>query len=87
MLEDTRIKLATVVSDVFGKRARRVLNALVAGERAPHTLAVLALGTWRWKMPPLAVAREGQCPAHHAKLSAGTLALVDVLGRQIAEMD
>src|SRR5262245_39433567 len=33
MLEDTNIKLASVVSDVFGKSARRMLEAWVAGER------------------------------------------------------
>jgi transposase len=87
MLADTNIKLATVVSDVFGKRARRMWDALVAGERAPPKLSVLALGTLRRKIPPLEVALEGLFTEHHAKLIAGALALVDVLGRQIAGID
>ena len=45
------------------------------------------LGVVRRKMPQLAVALEGQCTAHHATRMAGALALVDVLGRQIVEME
>ena len=85
--EDTNIKLASVVSDLFGKSARRMLEALVAGERDPAKLSAMALGTWRGKIPQLEVALEGQFTEHHAKLIKGALELVDVLGRQIAEMD
>jgi transposase len=87
MLEDTNIKLASVVSDVFGKSGRRMLDALVAGERDPQKLSAMALGTLRRKIPQLEVALEGQFTEHHARLIAGALELVDVLGRQIAEMD
>jgi transposase len=87
ILEDTNIKLASVVSDLFGKSARRMLEALVAGERDPAKLSAMALGTLRGKIPQLEVALEGQFTEHHAKLIKGALELVDVLGRQIAEMD
>jgi transposase len=87
ILEDTNIKLATVVSDVFGTSARLMLEALVAGERDPQKLSVMALGTWRGKIPQLEIALEGQCTEHHARLIGGALELVDVLGRQIAEID
>jgi transposase len=87
MLEDTNIKLASVVSDVFGQSGRRRLDALVAGARDPAKLSARALGTLRRKMPQREVALEGQCPAHHARRIAGALELVDVLGRQIAAMD
>jgi transposase len=87
ILEDTNIKLASVVSDVFGTSGRRMLDALIAGERDPHKLSAMALGTLRRKIPQLEVALEGQFTAHHARLIAGALELVDVLGRQIAEID
>jgi transposase len=47
VLEDTTIKLASVVADRFGVRGRRLLAALMAGERAPNVLAARAqvLGT------------------------------------------
>src|SRR5262245_46937886 len=86
MLEDPNIKWARVVSDGFGKRGRRRLDALVAGARAPHPRSAMALGTWRRKRPPLAGALEGPCTAPHAKRIAGALAWVAVLGRQSAEM-
>ena len=75
------------MSDVFGKSARRMLEALVAGDRDPAKLSAMALGTWRGKIPQLEVALAGQFTEHHAKLIQGALELVDVLGRQIAEMD
>jgi transposase len=81
------IKLAIVVSAVFGTSGRRMLDALVAGERDPAKLSALALGTWRRKMPQLEVALQGQCTVHHARLSHGALELVDVRGRQSADLD
>ena len=53
ILEDTNIKLASVVSDLFGKSARAMLDALVGGERDPRRLARLAMGTLRKKIPDL----------------------------------
>ena len=64
-----------------------MLKALVAGERDAATLSARALGSLRRKMPQLAGALEGQFTAHHATLIAGALELVDVLGRQMSEMD
>ena len=42
ILEDTNIKVAHVVSDVFGASGRRRLAALLAGERDPQKLAARA---------------------------------------------
>lgn len=41
-LEDAGIKLSTVVSDITGTSARRMLDALIAGERDPEVLSELA---------------------------------------------
>jgi transposase len=87
MLADTNITLARVVSDGFGKSARRLWEALGAGERDAAKLSVMALGSVRRKMPQLAVALAGPCTAHHATRMAGALELVDVLGRQLGDMD
>lgn len=43
-LEDTGLKLTSVISDVTGVTDRAILNALIAGERDPHRLADLAVG-------------------------------------------
>jgi hypothetical protein len=87
MLEATNITLARVVSEVLGKRARRLVEALVAGARDAAQLSVMALGSGRRQMPQLAVALAGQCTAPHATRMAGALEVVDVLGRQSGDMD
>jgi transposase len=87
MWEDTNIPLASVGSEVCGQRAWRLVEALVAGERDAVQLAAMALGSVRRKIPQLAVALEGQWTAHPARLIAGALELVDVLGRQSGERD
>jgi transposase len=71
VLEDTNIKLTSVVSDLFGRSGRRLLAALVAGERAPKPLAALALGVLRRTQPQLALALTGQCTDQHAWLIQG----------------
>lgn len=87
MLEDTNIKVAHAMSDLFGTSGRRMLKALCAGERNPHTLAALAMGTLRRKLPELEVALTGQCTAHHGRLIQGELELMELLERQIADLD
>jgi transposase len=87
ILEDTNIKLASVVTDLFGKSGRRMLAALIAGERDPHTLAALALGKLRRKVPELALALTGQFTDHHGRIIQAALDLIDLLNRQIADLD
>jgi transposase len=71
VLEDTNIKLTSVVSDLFGRSGRRMLAALLAGERDPKTLAALALGVLRRKQSHLELALTGQFTDHHAWLIQG----------------
>ncbi len=40
LLEDTQIKLSSVISDIFGKSGRDMLEALIAGQRDPYVLPV-----------------------------------------------
>jgi hypothetical protein len=87
VLEDTNIKLASVVSDLFGRSGRRMLAALLAGERDPKTLAALALGGLRRKQSQLELALTGQFTDHHAWLIQGALELIDLLDRQITDLD
>src|SRR5580692_1226719 len=42
LLEETHIKLSSLVSDLLGASARRMLNALAEGETNPAALAALA---------------------------------------------
>ena len=77
VLEDTNIKVAHAMSDLCGTSGRRMRKALCAGERNPHTLAALAMGTLRRKLPELEVALTGQCTEHHGRLIQGALALLE----------
>jgi transposase len=87
ILEDTNIKLASVVADLFGVSGRRMLAALIAGERDPHVLATFARGRLRRKLAELELALQGQFTAHHARLIALALEVIDLMNRQIAELD
>ena len=87
VLEDTNIKLSSVVSDLFGVSARKMLQALIDGDHDPAQLAALAVGTLRKKIPQLELALRGHFTEHHAAMIQMGLAQVDLLNRQIADID
>jgi transposase len=59
MLEDANVKLASVVSDVFGESGERMLNALSAGQTDPWQLAALHDG----RLSPRAKPRRSRSKA------------------------
>lgn len=87
VLEDTGIKLASVVSDLFGKTGRKILEALVDGERDPKKLARLAVGKLLKKIPALELALRGMFTPDHAFLIGRSLELIDLLNKQIHAFD
>jgi len=87
VLEDTNIKLSSVVSDPFGKSGRAMIDALLAGFHDPKALAQMAKGILRRKIPQLEAALEGSFTIHHATLIRLSLAAVDLFDVQIKELD
>jgi transposase len=87
LLEDAGIKLGVVVSDVCGVSGRRILAALIAGQRDPHLLADLAVGTLVHKTGALVEALTGRFDDHHALLAGQILAHVDYLDTAIGQLD
>ena len=83
LLEDAQVKLSSVISNIFGKSGRDMLDALIAGQRDPYVLADLARGSMRGKKSILAEALTGHFTEHHAFLLAMMLARVDALTAQI----
>jgi transposase len=79
LLEDSGIKLSAVVSDLLGKSARAMLEALIAGERNPTVLAEMALASMRTKRQILAQALTGQFTDHHAFLARTMLDRIDAV--------
>ncbi len=87
VLEDAGIKLDSVVTDVLGMACRRMLDALIAGERDPEVLADMALTRMRPKIPELRQALVGRFNEHHALMIRMHLAHVDQLGAAIDALD
>ena len=83
LLEDTQIKLSSVISDIFGKSGRDMLDALIAGQRDPHVLAELARGSMRGKKSVLQEALTGHFRDHHGYLLKMMLDRIDALTAQI----
>jgi transposase len=79
LLEDAGSKLDSVASDVLGVSCRRMLDALIAGERDPEVLADMALTRMRPKIGDLRQALVGRFGDHHALLLRMHLDHVDQL--------
>jgi transposase len=86
-LEDTGMKLTGVLTDVTGVSSRRILAALIDGQRDPSVLADLAVANARKKIPDLVEALDGTFTAHHARMCAHFLAQIDHLAAVSADLD
>jgi transposase len=85
-LEDAGIKLSAVATDILGRSGRAMLAALIDGERDVHTLADMAKGRMRPKIPALMEALTGNFGAHHAFLCRLHLQRIDQLCTAIGEL-
>jgi transposase len=85
-LEDTNIKLGDVASDILGKSARAMLEALLAGQTDPVALADLARGKLKSKRAQLEEALVGTVKPHHRFLLGEQLVLIDTLDEAIARV-
>jgi transposase len=83
VLERANIKLASVASDIMGVSGRAMLAALIDGRADPATMAELAKGRLRSKIPVLEQALTGLVRDHHRRLLALQLAHIDFLDEQI----
>jgi transposase len=86
VLERANIKLASVATDIMGVSGRAMLEALIAGRADAATMAELARGRLRSKIPVLDQALTGVVREHHRRLLAIQVAHVDFLDEQIATL-
>ncbi|MFI7709399.1 IS110 family transposase [Nonomuraea sp. NPDC049480] len=88
LLEDAQIKLSVVVSDLHGVSARDMMEALIAGQRDPGTLAQLARGAMRGKIKMLEEALDGAdtFTDHHAFVLRMMLDNIDRITSQIDKL-
>jgi transposase len=87
VLEWANLKLAAVATDVVGRSARAMLEAIVDGQSDVTVLAELAQGRRRSKRADLERALEGRVRDHHRFLIAKHLLHIDFLDEQIADFD
>jgi transposase len=86
VLEDAGVKLDSVATDVMGVSGRAMMRALISGETDPDTLAALAKGKLRAKLPELKKALTARFRDHHAFLLERMLAHVEQLEADIDEV-
>lgn len=86
LLEMTGIKLDSVASDVFGVSGLLMLRALAQGVTDVQSLAQLARGTLRKKLPQLTLALDGRFLEHHRLLLGCHLSTLDHFEAQIATL-
>jgi len=87
LLETANVKLASVVSDVFGVSGRLMLHALIDGTATPAEMAALARGVLRKKVRDLEQALDGRVEEHHRFLLRLQLQRLDHADSDLAGLD
>jgi transposase len=87
ILEDSGIKLSSVVADIMGASGRAMLAALIDGQDDPAVIAELAQRRMRSKIPVLTEALTGRFTTHHAFLVRMHLGLIDQYSQALADLD
>lgn len=87
LLEQSNVKLSSVVSDTLGVSGRRMLEAIITGKDDPQQLAQLARGRLKEKIPQLQQALAGRVREHHRFLLAEYLDEWNALGDRIRRIE
>jgi transposase len=87
VLEWANIKLASVVTDITGVSARRMLQAIVNGQNNVEDLAQLAKGRLVNQLPQLKEALLGKVRPHHRFLLQQHLSHLEFLEAQITQFN
>lgn len=84
--ESGNIKISSVASDLFGKSGRRMLDAIIAGDRDAGWMADYAKGTLRGKRALLELALEGSFTPHQRRLLGRLVRQMKNLETEIADL-
>jgi transposase len=87
LLESAGIKLAGVMSRVFGASGMLMLKALAEGTAAPAAMAGLAKRRLRRKLDRLALALDGHLAEHQRLLLGMHIRRLEEIGRDVAEVE
>jgi transposase len=86
-LEDTNLKLSSVLTDLRGQTGQHILGAVVRGEDDPIVLANMALRRAKSKRDALELALHGQVTDHHRLLLRELLEMIQQHDQAIARLD
>ncbi len=86
LLEEMRIKLSSVLSDLFGASGLRILRALTKGETDAKKLAALGDGRLQCTQAQLIDALTGHPQPMHQQLLALYLQQLELIDQQIAQL-
>jgi transposase len=84
--QDANIKLASVITDLFGATGMAILEAILHGHTAPAYLATLAKGSLVKKKAELQLALQGNLTAHHLFMLKIHKQVLDHLEALLAEV-
>jgi transposase len=87
VLEDTNLKLGSVVSDVMGVSSREMLMSIIEGKDDPTALAQLAKGRMRSKIADLERALTGYVKDHHRLMLKLHLEHIDDLNAKVEQLN
>lgn len=88
VLEDANVKLASVLTDLFGVSGQAMLEALLEGTRSPESIAEFARGRLKKKVPDIVVALQGhRMSDRHRFLIRQALRHMEFLEKEVEELD
>lgn len=87
LLEEMRIKLSSVVSDLLGLSGRRILEALAGGQTDPVALAELGDDRLKCSRAELVDALRGRAEPMHLQILKLYLERLKLLDRQIQDLE
>lgn len=87
LLEETRIKLSGVISDLLGVSGRRMLRAIADGVSDPAELARLGHARLRASREQLAAALRGEPTALQRQMLGLHLDHIELIDRQLEQLD
>lgn len=87
LLERANIKIASVVTDVFGVSGMLMLEALVGGAMTSTEMSKLARGKLRKKIPTLEPALDGRLEDHHRFMLRLQLRRLKAVDDDLAELE
>ena len=87
VLEDANIKLSTVLTDIMGASGRKILDAIIAGETDPDSLASMRNARCKKSEQQFIDALTGVVTSHHRFLLQMHLAQVDAIRACVDQLE